>query len=37
MITNDIRCICDLKIKIAMAKAALKKNKTPFTGKFVFN
>ena len=40
MITNDVRCTCDVKLKTAMAKAAIKKKKkkkTLFTGKFDFD
>jgi len=36
MITNDVRCTHDVKIKTAMTKAAIKK-KALFTGKFDCN
>ena len=31
ILTNDGRCICEIKSRIAMAKAAFKKNRTLFT------
>ena len=31
MITNDGRCTCEIKCRIAMAKAAFNKKMTPFT------
>jgi hypothetical protein len=31
MITNDARCTCEIKSKIAMAKAAFNKKKNNFT------
>jgi hypothetical protein len=30
-VTNDGRCTCEIKCRIAMAKAALNKNRTLFT------
>jgi hypothetical protein len=33
MITNDARCTQEIKVRIAMAKAALSKKKTLFTSK----
>jgi hypothetical protein len=33
MITNDARCTCEIKSKIAMAKDAFSKKKTPSTSK----
>ena len=30
ILTNDRRCMCEIKSKIAMAKAAFNKMKTPF-------
>jgi hypothetical protein len=35
MLTNDGRCNCETKSRIAMAKAAFNKNRTLFTGKMV--
>jgi hypothetical protein len=32
MLTNDERCICEIKSRIAMAKAAFNKKRTLFTG-----
>ena len=37
MITNDAKCIHEIKSRIAMAKAAFNKKKTPFTSKFHLN
>jgi len=37
MLTNDGRCTCEIKSKIAMAKAAFSKKKTLFTSKLDFN
>jgi len=37
MLTNDRRCTCEFKSRIAMAKAAFSKKKTPFTGKLDLN
>jgi hypothetical protein len=31
ILTNDGRCTCEIKCKIAMAKAAFNKKRTPFT------
>jgi len=31
MLTNDGRCICEIKRRIAMAKAAFNKKRVPFT------
>jgi hypothetical protein len=36
-ITNDARCTCEIKSRIAMAKAAFDKQKTLFTSKLDFN
>jgi hypothetical protein len=33
MLTNDGRCTCEIKSRIAMAKAAFNKNMALFTGK----
>ena len=33
MLTNDGRCTCEIKSRIALAKAAFNKNKTLFTSK----
>jgi hypothetical protein len=33
IITNDVRCACETKSRISMAKAALNKKKPPFTSK----
>ena len=33
MLTNDGRCTCEIKSRIAMAKAAFSKKKTLFTSK----
>ena len=32
ILTNDGRCTCEIKCRIAMAKAALNKNRALFTG-----
>jgi len=37
MLTNDGRCTCEIKSRIAMAKAALKKKENLFTSKFDLN
>jgi hypothetical protein len=37
MITNDARCIREIKSRIAMAKAAFYKKKTLFTSKLDLN
>jgi hypothetical protein len=37
MITNDTRCTREIKSRISMAKAALKKKKTIFTSKLDLN
>jgi len=37
LLTNDGRCTREIKSKIAMAKAALSKKKTPFTSKLDLN
>jgi hypothetical protein len=37
MITNDARCTCGIKSRIAMAKAVFTKNKTLFTSKLDLN
>ena len=37
MLTNDGRCTCEIKSKIAMAKAAFSKKKTLFTSKLDLN
>ena len=31
ILTNDGRCTCEIKCRIAMAKAAFNKKKAPFT------
>jgi len=37
MLTNDGRCTCEIKSRIAMSKAALSKKKTLFTSKLDLN
>jgi hypothetical protein len=37
MITNDARCTCETKSRIAMAKAAFNKKKNLFTSKLDLN
>ena len=37
MLTNDGRCTCEIKSRIAMAKAAFNKKKTLFTTKLDLN
>jgi hypothetical protein len=37
MITNDARCTCEIKCRIAIAKAAFNKKKTLFTSKLTLN
>ena len=37
ILTNDGRCTCEIKSKIAMAKAAFNKKKTIFTSKLDLN
>jgi hypothetical protein len=37
MLTNDGRCTCEIKSRIAMAKAAFNKKKTLFTSKLDLN
>jgi len=37
MLTNDGRCTCEIKSKIAIAKAAFSKKKTLFTSKLDLN
>jgi len=37
MLTNDGRCACEIKSRIAMAEAALSKKKTVFTSKLNLN
>ena len=37
MLTNDGRCTCEIKCRIAMAKAAFSKKKTLFTSKLDLN
>jgi len=37
MIINDVRCTCEIKSSIVMAKAAFNKKKTPFTSKSGLN
>ena len=37
ILTNDGRCMCEIKSKIAMAKAAFNKKKTLFTSKLDLN
>jgi hypothetical protein len=37
MLTNDGRCTCEIKSRIAMAKAAFNKKKTLFTRKLDLN
>ena len=37
LLTNDGRCTCEIKSRIAMAKAAFKKKNTPFTSKLDLN
>jgi len=36
MITNDARCTCEIKSKIAITKAAFNKEKTLFMNKLDF-
>jgi len=36
-LTNDGRCTCEIKSRIAMVKAAFRKNKTLFTSKLDLN
>jgi len=36
MLTNDGRCTCEIKFRIAMAKAAFNKKKNLFTSTLVF-
>ena len=36
-ITNDARCVCEIKSRIVMATAALNSKKTVFTGKVDLN
>jgi hypothetical protein len=33
MLTNEGRCTCEIKSRIAMAKAAFNKKRAPFTSK----
>ena len=37
MLTNDGRCTCEIKSRIAMAKASFRKKKTLFTSKLDLN
>jgi len=37
MLTNDGRCICEIKSRVAMAKAVFSKKKTLFTSKLDLN
>jgi hypothetical protein len=37
MITSDARCTCEIKSRIAMAKAAFNNKKTLFTSKLGLN
>jgi hypothetical protein len=37
MLTNDGRCMCEIKSRIAMAKAAFNKKKTLFTSTLDLN
>jgi hypothetical protein len=37
ILTNDGRCMCEIKSRIAMAKAAFNKKKTLFTSKLDLN
>ena len=37
LLTNDGRCTCEIKCRIAMAKAAFSKKKTLFTSKLDLN
>ena len=37
LLTNDGRCMCEIKSRIAMAKAAFNKKKTLFTSKLDLN
>ena len=37
ILTNDVRCTCEIKSRIAMAKAAFNKKKTLFTSKLDLN
>ena len=37
MLTNDGRCTCEIKSRIAMAKAAFSKKKNLFTSKLDLN
>ena len=35
ILTNDVRCTCEIKCRTAMAKAAFNKKRAPFTGTLV--
>jgi hypothetical protein len=37
VLTNDGRCTCEIKFRIALAEAAFKKKKTLFTSKLDLN
>jgi hypothetical protein len=37
MVTNDARCTCEIKSRVAMARAAFNKKKTVFTSKLDIN
>ena len=37
MLTDDGKCTCEIKSRIAMAKAAFTKKKNPFTSKLNLN
>jgi len=37
ILTNDGRCTCEIKCRIAMAKAAFNKKRVPFTSKLDLN
>jgi hypothetical protein len=37
IITNDVRCVCEIQSRIAMAKAAFNKKKVVFTCKLDLN
>jgi hypothetical protein len=37
MVTNDATCACEIKSRVAMARAAFNKKKTVFTGKLDVN
>jgi hypothetical protein len=37
ILTNDARCTCEIKCRIAMAKAAFNKKRALFTSKWTWN